>query len=199
MRLRRIVVGCVLVVGIVGGLMGGLFWGRMGEVDPLCASIEEDPCFVDGVFEIFCAKDYLRFVGYVNRAAKEKPGDETAVAVDARLMADVNMETEERYALRGHPYIRQAILNYSGTFEGNGHRLTWVSEAGNGMFVCLERDGVVRDLVFEAPSLVWDMDEYGVGMLCMVNYGRFENCETRGRVEGTRSEEHTSELQSHLT
>ena len=185
MRLRRIVVGCVLVVGIVGGLMGGLFWGRMGEVDPLCASIEEDPCFVDGVFEIFCAKDYLRFVGYVNRAAKEKPGDETAVAVDARLMADVNMETEERYALRGHPYIRQAILNYSGTFEGNGHRLTWVSEAGNGMFVCLERDGVVRDLVFEAPSLVWDMDEYGVGMLCTVNYGRFENCETRGRVEGT--------------
>ena len=186
MRLRRSVAGLVIGIGF-----WGIFWvwfGGRGEADPdpLCDLIEEDPCFVDGVFEISCAKDYQRFVGYVNRAGKENPEDEGAVAVDARLMADVNMETEERYALRkSHPYIRQAILSYSGTFDGNGHRITWISEAGNGMFVCLERDGVVCDLVFEAPSLVWDMDEYGVGMLCMMNYGRLENCETRGRVEGT--------------
>ena len=185
MKLRRMIAGCALVFGIVGLFLVLIFRESQRAEDPLCASIEEDPCFVDGVFEIFCAKDYLRFVGYVNRARKEDPENEAAIAVDARLMADVNLETEERYALRNHPYIRQAILNYSGTFDGNGHQITWVSEAGNGMFVCLERDGVVRDLILEAPSLVWDMDEYGVGMLCMVNYGRFENCETRGRVEGT--------------
>ena len=40
--------------------------------DPLCASIEEDPCYADGVFEIYNAKDYLRFAGYMNRASKEE-------------------------------------------------------------------------------------------------------------------------------
>ncbi len=186
MRLQwRIVVGCVLMIGALAEGLALEFKDFKGAKDPLYASIEEDPCFSDGVFEIFCARDYLRFAGYMNRARKENPEDEAAVAVDARLMADVNMETEERYVLKGHPYIRQAILNYRGTFDGNGHQITWVSEAGNGMFVCLEREGVVRDLIFEVPSLIWDMDEYGVGMLCMVNYGRLENCETRGRVEGT--------------
>ena len=138
MRLwRRIVVGCVMAIGILAGGMALGFQDLGRETDPLCASIEEDPCFSDGVFEIFCAKDYLRFAGYMNRARKENPVDEEAVAVDGRLMADVNLETEERYALENHPYIRLAILSYSGTFDGNGHQITWVSEAGNGMFVCL--------------------------------------------------------------
>ena len=159
------------------------FWGT--EKDPLCASMEEDPCYADGVFEIYNARDYLRFAGYLNRARKEEPDNEMATAVDAKLMADLNMQEDKRYRLKNHPYIRQSILNYSGTFDGNGHTITWFADAGNGMFVCIERQGEVHSLTFEAPSLVWKMDEYGVGMLCMVNYGTVRNCETRGRVEGT--------------
>lgn len=79
MRLwRRIVVGCVMAIGILAGGMALGFQDLGRETDPLCASIEEDPCFSDGVFEIFCAKDYLRFAGYMNRARKEKPINEEA-------------------------------------------------------------------------------------------------------------------------
>ena len=186
MTLRfKIIFGIALLLAVTAFFLPSPL--GLGEVnrDPLCESVEEDPCYVDGVFEIYNARDYLRFAGYLNRARKEEPDNEMATAVDARLMADVNMQEDERYRLKDHPYIRQAILNYNGIFEGNGHTITWVDDAGNGMFVCVERQGEVRNLTFDAPSLVWDMDEYGVGMLCMMNYGRLENCETRGRVEGT--------------
>lgn len=186
MTLRfKVVFGIALLLAVGAFFLPSPLGFRQVPEDPLCASIEEDLCYVDGVFEIYNAKDYLRFAGYMNRAAKEEPDYEAATAVDARLMADLNMQEDERYRLKGHPYIRQAILNYNGIFEGNGHTITWVSEAGNGMFVCIERQGEVRNLTFEAPSLVWEMDEYGVGMLCMINYGTIRNCETRGRVEGT--------------
>lgn len=161
-------------------------WGlRKTDRDPLYASVKDDPCCQDGVYYIYNAKDYLRFTGYLNRARKEEPDNEEILGLDVCLMADLNMEEEERYRLNGHPYIRQAVLYYNGIFEGNGHRITWVSEAGNGMFVRLGRQGQVRNLTFCAPSLVWDMDEYGVGMLCMINEGRIENCVTEGRIEGT--------------
>ena len=51
MRLwRRIVVGCVMAIGILAGGMALGFQDLGRETDPLCASIEEDPCFSDGVF-----------------------------------------------------------------------------------------------------------------------------------------------------
>ena len=186
MTLRfKIIFGIALLLAVTAFFLPSPL--GLGEVnrDPLCESVEEDPCYVDGVFEIYNARDYLRFAGYLNRARKEEPDNEMATAVDARLMADVNMQEDERYRLKDHPYIRQAILNYNGIFEGNGHTITWVDDAGNGMFVCVERQGEVRNLTFDAPSLVWEMDEYGVGLICMINYGTIQNCETRGRVEGT--------------
>lgn len=168
--------------------------------DPLYASIEEDPCYEEGVYRIYDAGDYVRFAGYLNRARKEEPENEEATAVDAVLMADVDLTEPRRgpvkycpflkgdiirYRLKGHPYIRQAILNYAGTFDGGGHTLTWGTGRGNGMFVCIERGAVVKNLTFCAEELRWDMDEYGVGLLCMVNYGTIENCRTEGSIEGT--------------
>ena len=188
MALRRtIVFGSILLLAIAAFFMLSPLGVGKTEEYPLCASISEDPCYVDGVYEIYNVKDYLRFSGYLNRATKEEPDNYMATAVDARLMADLNMEEDERYHLKGHPYIRKAISHYSGTFDGNGHTITWFSEAGIGMFVSIERQGEIHDLIFEAPSLVWDMDddEYGVGMLCVMNYGTIRNCETRGRIEGT--------------
>lgn len=186
MALRwKIIFGVVLLLAAAAFFLPRPLGLREFEKDPLCASMEEDPCYKDGIFEIYNARDYLRFAGYLNRLRKENPDNEAATAVDARLMTDLDMQEEERYHLKDHPYIRQAILNYNGIFEGNGHTITWIDDAGNGMFVCIERQGEVRNLIFEAPSLVWEMDEYGVGMLCMVNYGTIRNCETRGRVEGT--------------
>ena len=55
MKLRRMIAGCALVFGIVGLFLVLIFRESQRAEDPLCASIEEDPCFVDGVFEIFCA------------------------------------------------------------------------------------------------------------------------------------------------
>ena len=65
--------------------------------------------------------------------------------------------------MKNHPYIRQCILSYAGTFDGNGHTITWKEGRGNGMFTSIERSGVVKNLTFHARDLCWTMDEYGVG------------------------------------
>lgn len=176
-------------------------WRYVQSYDPLYDSIEEDPSWKEGIYYIYDSGDYARFVGYLNRRRKEEPENEAATAVDAVLMADIDL-SDEKYGplkffpllkgdimpyrfLKGHPYIRQGILNYAGTFDGNGHRITWHRNGGNGMFICIERGAVVKDLTLHADSLRWDMDEYGVGMICMINYGTIQNCRTEGSMEGT--------------
>ncbi len=87
-----------------------------------------------------------------------------------------------------HPYIRLfAILSYSGSFDGNGHQITWFQRQRNGN-VCLSGTGMewLRDLVFEAPVAYlgygrvnggWDMALYGELT------EKIENCGP-GAVEG---------------
>ena len=103
--------GAVLLLVITAFFLCYSLISRNAEKDPLCTSIEEDPCYVDGVYEVYNVKDYLRFNGYMNRAREEETDNEMATAVNARLMADLNMEEDERYHLKDHPYILQAILN----------------------------------------------------------------------------------------
>ena len=189
----------LLILGLFFALYAGCVW-YLDAYEPLYASVTEDPCYQDGVFQIWDPGDYVRFAGYLNRARKEEPDEEQATAIDGVLMADLDLNNPLlgpiknapffqgdviRYRLRGHPYIRQSILNYNGTFDGNGHTITWKKGGGNGMFVCIDRDGIVKDLTFCGGDLCWDMDEYGVGLICMVNYGTIQNCQTEGRIEGT--------------
>ncbi len=170
---------------------------RMQE-DPLCERIEEDPCFQEGVFYINNKKDYLRFSGYVNRAWKESETDERdgAVAIDAVLTADLDLEEETGYRLNDHPYIKRPILRYNGTFDGNGHTIRWNVDAGYGMFACLLRGAEIRNLTVQADHIAFlpaDGDGgladsgYGIGILCMANYGSITGCQVQGRVEGEKS------------
>lgn len=192
--------GLAVVFLLAGLCVVGWEWYLEGY-DPLYESIEEDPCYQDGVFLIYEKEDYARFVGYVNRAYKEAAASLEATAVDAALMADIDL-SEARYGTvkelpflkyrivkyrnaDGHPYIRQAILDYAGTFEGNGHTITWFEDGGNGMFVSLERKAVVRNLTLDAKQLTWGIEEYGVGMFCAMNYGTIEHCQTKGNLTGT--------------
>ena len=173
----------------------------LDNYDPLYTSIEKDPCYQDGVFTIYQPGDYARFVGYLNRNHKRDPNNPKATAIDAVLMADIDL-SDAKYgpvkelsflkksfikyqSFEGHPYIRQAILSYSGTFDGNGHTITWFKDGKNGMFVTLERDAAIRNLTLHAKQLTWDLDEYGVGMFCIINYGTIENCQTKGSLTGT--------------
>lgn len=173
----------------------------LDNYDPLYTSIEKDPCYQDGVFTIYQPGDYARFVGYLNRNHKRDPNNPKATAIDAVLMADIDL-SDAKYgpvkelsflkksfikyqSFEGHPYIRQAILSYSGTFDGNGHTITWFKDGKNGMFVTLERDATIRNLTLHATQLTWDLDEYGVGMFCILNYGTIENCQTKGSLTGT--------------
>ena len=166
--------------------------------DPLCERIEEDPCFVDDVFHIYNKKDYLRFMGYVNRARKKsEAGREDAVlSVDAALMADIDLAEGEGYPSGSSPYIRSPILSYAGTFEGNGHTIDWISEGSYGMFVRLEREAEVKNLTIRAEHIAYLTEEedealtdsgYGLGMICMANYGRIADCRVQGKIEGERS------------
>lgn len=174
----------LLILTVIVGII--IYVKTRPPIDPLYTSIEEDPCWQGDVFYIYDKRDYVRFAGYMNRAGKEDPDNDAAVRINAELMADIDL-TEAAYgSLHGHPYIRQSILNYAGVFEGNGHTMIWYKNSGNGMFACLEREAAIRNLTFHADSLVWEMDEYGVGMMCMINYGTIENCRLEGSVTGTQ-------------
>lgn len=162
-----------------------LVW-LMVPFDPLYGTIGDDPSYgADGIFYIYDTKDYLRFIGYMNRARLEDRENTAAVSTDVSLMADIDLSENGYSGLKKHPYIKQCILYYDGCFDGNGHKILWKKNAGNGMFVQLGRNAVLQNLDFTADSLVWEMDEYGVGMLCMINYGQIRNCRTSGSVEGT--------------
>lgn len=192
---------CALILLVLIAAGTGACWWYTGTYDPLYASIDEDPCYQDGTYYIYDKGDYVRFNGYLNRARKEEPENEEATAVNAVLMKDIDMNSKAFGPLKGvpfirgdivpyrvrkgHPYIRQGILNYAGVFDGNGYRITWYEKGGNGMFICLERGAVVKNLMLHADSFYQEMDEYGVGMLCMVNYGTIRNCQTEGSIEGT--------------
>ena len=52
--------------------------------------MEEDPCWREGVYYIEDFGDYIRFAGYLNRAHREEPENEAAVAVDAVLLNDID-------------------------------------------------------------------------------------------------------------
>lgn len=166
--------------------------------DPLCENIEEDPCFEEGVFYIYNKKDYLRFMGYVNRARKEGDGNERngGLSVDASLMADLDLAQEKGYHADSNPYIRSPILCYAGTFEGNGHTIAWMREGSYGMFARLERGAEVKNLTIRADHIAYltEKDEegltdsgYGIGILCMANYGHITGCQVQGRIEGAKS------------
>lgn len=176
----------VIAAGTVVFLMIFIWNSVLAKRNPLCASVEEDICWQDGKFYIYGEEDYLRFVGYLNRAREEEPDNEAGTAIDAVLLKDIDLKEAKVHAyLKRNPYIKQGILNYNGNFDGRGHTIIWYENGGNGMFICLERGAVVKNLTFRAESLVWDMDEYGVGMLCMINYGTIVDCRTKGRIEGT--------------
>lgn len=159
--------------------------------DPLCASIVEDSCYENGVFCIYSKMDYGRFAGYMNRAKEEREegilreGEkltyEEVLSVGVRLMADIDMNDEAVYG--SHPYIRQGIYRYRGDFNGNGHTIIWFDETSNGMFVVLEREARVHDFTLQADRLAWSGGKYGIGMVCMVNYGCIEQVTAAGSVE----------------
>ncbi len=183
-----IVLLLLVTIGVCSG--AAVIWG-MASPDPLCETIEEDDCFQDGVFYIYNKKDYLRFTGYVNRAYKT----EESVSINAALMTDLDLEEDKgySYSLAGHPYIKIPILRYGGTFEGNGYTIRWYTDISKGMFARLERDAQIRNLTIQADRIS-DVTEplesteestgYGFGILCMVNYGVIQNCQTRGYIEG---------------
>lgn len=180
------------------------FSGLLGRIcDPLYETIEEDPSYRDGVFYIYDLKDYQRFDGYVNRIwqqIKAQGGDEdidnvkgglAGPDIPAVLMADIDIRTDKGYGGLRHEYIRQGIMCYNGDFDGNGHTIVWYDGSRNGMFVRLDRQARIHDLKFQGE--LYDPDEYtwgygdgdiGLGMICMVNYGMIENCETSGYIEG---------------
>lgn len=192
--------GFLILLALAAAVLSAYRW-YVRTYDPLYDTMEEDPCWREGVYYIEDFGDYIRFAGYLNRARREEPENEAAVAVDAVLLNDIDTSGNAfgplkifpflsgdfvRYgSMKNHPYIRQCILSYAGTFDGNGHTITWKEGRGNGMFISIERSGVVKNLTFHARDLCWTMDEYGVGMLCMINYGEIRNCRTEGSMKGT--------------
>lgn len=155
--------------------------------DPLYETIEADPCYgEDSIFYIYDEADYQRFAGYVNRAHLESREDLSATAVDAVLMEDIDLNEGIR-PYRAE-YMKLCMLCYGGCLDGNGHKIIWQEHTSNGLAVKLGRGAVLKNLDFEVADLRFEISDpeiYGMGMLCMVNYGTIENCRTWGSVTGT--------------
>lgn len=176
--------------------------------DPLCASMEEDPCYgEDGKYYIYTADDYLRFAGYLNRESKDKDRtfnreDTPYIFTDAVLMADIDLGDSNYYQLQllkaawtqeRLPYTLRYIHYYNGIFEGNNYSITQPSDDSvvgglrlGGLFMFLEKEGVVRNVTVTAENLK-SKDSFDVGILCDHNLGLIKNCQVQGRVEGSES------------
>lgn len=150
--------------------------------EPLRDNVENDPCFRNGFFCIYTQKDYLRFAGYVNRDYENG----TFTLKCAKLFSDIDFTKEEGYGnLAEHPYIRPEIEYFKGSFNGNGHTITWDSRLAGPMFTLIGIGGQVINLHFKADALTFtSQDESpGFGMICMENKGKIIHCVTEGAME----------------
>lgn len=154
------------------------------EVLTLYEDYKSDPSVDEhGVFLIYNAKDYLRFCGYVNRGANVK---DEALRLNAALMADISLVSEETYLIKqsdDFKYIKYAMEEYSGLFEGNGYSIKGVEESASQvpMFLVLNREAIVRNLHLTELNIV--ETEYSAGGLCTYNYGLIENCSVSGLIQ----------------
>lgn len=126
--------------------------------DPLYETLEADPCYgEDGIFYIYNEADYQRFAGYVNRARLESREDLSATAVDAVLMADIDLNEGIR-PYRAE-YMKLCMLCCGGCLDGNGHKIVWREHTGNGLAVKLSRGAVLKNLDFEAEGLQFHISD----------------------------------------
>lgn len=87
----------MLIVSFIGIATTGMAAWIRSSTGLLEKTIEEDACYLDGVFYIKDKKDFLRFTGYMNRASREDGESAQALSVDAVLMADIDMEADDGY------------------------------------------------------------------------------------------------------
>ena len=179
----------MLIVSFIGiATMGMAAWIR-SSTGLLEKTIEEDACYLDGVFYIKDKKDFLRFTGYMNRASREDGESAQALSVDAVLMADIDMEADDGYRELKSDDIKIPILRYDGCFDGNGHTINWFADKHWGMFARLDRHATVKNLIIRSENLYLTIEEEddwltGIGILCLENYGRIIDCQSAGDVRG---------------
>lgn len=154
----------------------------LSKPEPLRDNVENDPCFRHNTFYIYTQKEYLRFAGYVNRDYENG----TFTMKYAKLLADIDLARDEGYGdLTEHPYIRPYMESFKGSFNGNGHTITWDSRLSTPMFTSIEHKGRVINLHVKGDSLRFTSqdDGSGFGMICMKNKGEIVHCVTEGSVE----------------
>lgn len=98
---------CIMAMLVLSSAVLLMYIWYIRAYDPLYEQIEEDPCYENGVYEIYDSGDYIRFVGYLNRARRERPGDNAATAVDAVLMADIDLSEAAYGPVKECPFIRK--------------------------------------------------------------------------------------------
>lgn len=177
----------IILLFLLFGFFGFLPSSRMdihllSAPEPLRDNVENDPCFRNGFFCIYTQKDYLRFAGYVNRDYENR----TFTLKYAKLFSDIDFTKEEGYGnLAEHPYIRPEIKYFKGSFNGNGHTITWDSRLTGPMFALIGIGGQVINLHFKADALTFTSQDksQGFGMICMENKGKIIHCVTEGSME----------------
>ena len=147
----------IILLFLLFGFFGFLPSSRMdihllSAPEPLRDNVENDPCFRNGFFCIYTQKDYLRFAGYVNRDYENR----TFTLKYAKLFSDIDFTKEEGYGnLAEHPYIRPEIKYFKGSFNGNGHTITWDSRLTGPMFALIGIGGQVINLHVKADALTF--------------------------------------------
>ncbi len=153
---RFLLVFCVLLLPAALGLIG--------TADNRQKTIEQDPALyktidAEGIFHIYDLEDFAAFLKYVKTGHQK---------LDAVLEADLEMPRS--------PYW---VQNYSGHFDGQGHRITGVTHE---LFLLLEKDGIVENLIAEVN--IEPYEDTDTGGLIYYSCGTIRNCEVYGTVTG---------------
>lgn len=153
---RFLLIFCVLLLPVTLGLIG--------TADHRQKAIGQDPALyktidAEGIFHIYDSEDFAAFLKYVKTGHKK---------LDAVLESDVEIP--------GSPYW---IEYYSGHFDGQGHKITGATRE---LFLILERDGIVENLIAEVN--IEPHEGTDTGGLIYYSCGTIRNCEVYGAVTG---------------
>ena len=143
------------------------FFRSEGETDT--------PVMVDEYYEIGNADQLMWYLELIRGS-----GNEQNTAAKAKLVNDINMT--------GRVLPRNTAKEFSGEFDGNGHKIYNLSVKSEGTDRTLfgSNHGVIKNLTVDFGSA--SPSSNGFGILCGYNYGTIENCNTKGNLIVSQNE-----------
>ena len=145
---------------------------------PSVYAASDDFVFTEEPFLIFSEEDLMIFA----QAILDHGNDAVAASQSAILMADLDMTGIEWKTIHANRFSKD--YGYTGTFDGNGHKISNLYCSDGGFFGGIRADGCIRNLTLENVDFYQaDWGRSYAGALASTCEGVVENCYVTGRFE----------------